>query len=204
MPRSGVSRKGVLDPHRNFLDQRWREGSSNAVQLWRELVTRGFGGRPSTVRAWAGAHRRALPASEPSGSAKATPQWQLPSRRGLARLLMAQPATLAVVEGVFMEVLLSAQPHLAEALAVARRLRSVLLWEVDEDVDPVLADAEATPTAGFVTSMRRDIDAILAALSSSWTTSPVEGQINRLKTIKRSMYGRASFTLLRARVLHAA
>ena len=43
-----------------------------------------------------------------------------------------------------------------------------------------------------------------AALDLPWTTSPVEGQINRIKTIKRSMYGRTGFHLLRARVLHAA
>ncbi len=194
----------MLDPHRDYLEQRWREGCSNAAQLWRELVTRGFGGRPSTVRAWAGARRDAPSVTGPSGAGRATQRWQLPSRRGLARLLMAEPATLADVEQTFIRVLLSAVPDLAKALAIAKRLRSVLLREADEDVDAVLAEAEATSLAGSATSMRRDIDAIRAALSSPWTTSPVEGQINRLKTIKRSMYGRAGFALLRARVLHAA
>jgi len=45
---------------------------------------------------------------------------------------------------------------------------------------------------------------VQAALELPWTTSPVEGQVNRLKTIKRSMYGRAGVKLLRQRVLQAA
>jgi transposase len=49
-----------------------------------------------------------------------------------------------------------------------------------------------------------DLPAVQAALDMGWTTSPVEGQISRLKMIKRTMYGRAGFELLRARVLRAA
>lgn len=55
----------------------------------------------------------------------------------------------------------------------------------------------------FITELRKDIGAVQAALDLPWTTSPVEGQISRLKMIKRTMYGRAGFSLLRARVLHA-
>ncbi len=56
----------------------------------------------------------------------------------------------------------------------------------------------------FAAGLRRDIGAIQTALDLPWTTSPVEGQVNRLKMLKRTMYGRAGFQLLRARVLHAA
>ena len=56
----------------------------------------------------------------------------------------------------------------------------------------------------FACSPDPDQDAVQAALDLPWTTSPVEGQVNRIKTIKRSMYGRAGFDLLRARVFHAA
>ncbi len=58
--------------------------------------------------------------------------------------------------------------------------------------------------AGFAANLGRDRDAVQAALDLPWTTSPVEGQVNRIKTTKRSMYGRAGFDLLRARVLQAA
>ena len=54
---------------------------------------------------------------------------------------------------------------------------------------------------GFVTGLERDKAAVVAALSSSYSNGQVEGQVNRLKLIKRSMYGRAKFDLLRQRVL---
>ncbi|WP_216856650.1 hypothetical protein [Acidisphaera sp. S103] len=55
----------------------------------------------------------------------------------------------------------------------------------------------------FVVSLRHDLGAVQAALDLPWTTSLAEGQINRLKMLKRTMLGRAGFALLRARVLHA-
>ncbi len=54
---------------------------------------------------------------------------------------------------------------------------------------------------GFAYGLQKDISAVAAAVDTSWSTGQVEGQINRLKTIKRQMYGRAVFELLRARVL---
>ena len=68
----------------------------------------------------------------------------------------------------------------------------------------MLDAADSSPLAGFTAGLRREIEAVQAALELPWTTSPVEGQVNRLKTIKRSMYGRAGFKLLRQRVLQAA
>jgi transposase len=57
---------------------------------------------------------------------------------------------------------------------------------------------------GYAAGLRQDEAAASAALCEAWSNGPVEGQVNRLKTIKRQMYGRAGFQLLRARVLRAA
>jgi transposase len=67
-----------------------------------------------------------------------------------------------------------------------------------------LDDARGTPLDRFAKGLGKDLDAVSAALELPWSTSPVEGQISRLKTIKRTMYGRAGFDLLRSRVLNAA
>ncbi len=56
----------------------------------------------------------------------------------------------------------------------------------------------------FAAGLRQGEAAVSAALSEAWSNGPVEGQVNRLKTIKRQMYGRAGLELLRARVLRAA
>jgi transposase len=67
-----------------------------------------------------------------------------------------------------------------------------------------LEAAIKTPLANFAKHLSRDRDAVLAALRLPWSNGAVEGHIHRLKLIKRQMYGRASFDLLRLRVLHAA
>ena len=71
-------------------------------------------------------------------------------------------------------------------------------------LDGWLAVAKGSALAGFASGLVRDLAAVRAALSLPWSTGPVEGQISRLKTIKRTMCGRAGFELLRHRVLQAA
>ena len=93
---------------------------------------------------------------------------------------------------------------MAAAIIVAKQLNALLRRKASESLTQILDAANATPLKDFAVSLRRDITAIQAALDLPWTTSPVEGQINRLKMLKRTMYGRAGFQLLRARVLHAA
>ena len=56
----------------------------------------------------------------------------------------------------------------------------------------------------FVRTLNQDVDAVKNALRETWSNGPVEGHINRLKTLKRQMYGRADFELLRARLLPMA
>ena len=57
---------------------------------------------------------------------------------------------------------------------------------------------------GFAAGLRQDGNAVRAAIAEPWSNGPVEGHINRLKLVKRQMFGRANFDLLRQRVLHAA
>ena len=69
---------------------------------------------------------------------------------------------------------------------------------------PWLDRARATGLRGSAQGLLSDVDAVRAALSLPWSNGPAEGQINRLKLLKRQMYGRAKLDLLRSRVLHAA
>lgn len=71
-------------------------------------------------------------------------------------------------------------------------------------LDEWIVEAEDTEFASFAAGISRDIEAVRAAINDRWTTSPVEGQINRVKMLKRQMYGRAGHKLLRSRVLMAA
>jgi transposase len=197
-------RQTVLDAYREYLEQRWAEGCHNAAQLWRELVQLGFRGRPTTVRAWAGQRRK----TEPDPNAKPrTAQgavWKPPSAHRTTRLLLADPATLAAADQAFLAHLLQAAPALARAAAAAKRLNLLFRRKSNESLSDALAAADETLLAGFADSLRKDHEAVSAALDLPWTTSPAEGQINRLKMIKRTMFGRANLDLLRHRVLAAA
>jgi transposase len=113
---------------------------------------------------------------------------------------------LAVVPGDnrrLCERLLEIIPGLAAATAVAQRLVRMLQHESAEPLQDVLDAMKAPLLKRLAYSLERDGAAVKAALETPWTTSPVERQINRLKLIKRAMYGRAGFRLLRQRVLEA-
>ena len=190
-----------LTPHEDYLEKRWAEGCRNAALLWRELVALGFLGRPGVVRRWAEIRRK----KEPCTRAKSPGvTGQVSSGCQLARLLMADTDALPQAERSFVSHLLGQIPSLADAIAVGKRLNALLRRKTSESLTQILDAATRTPLKDFALSLRRDAGAIQAALEMPWTTSPVEGQINRLKMLKRTMYGRAGFQLLRARVLHAA
>ena len=87
---------------------------------------------------------------------------------------------------------------------MAKQLSALLRRKTSDSLTRILDAAIGTPLKDFAMGLRRDRSAIQAALDLPWTTSPVEGQINQLKMLKRTMYGRAGFQLLRARVLNAA
>jgi transposase len=191
----------ILTQHEVYLDGRWAEGCRNAALLWRELVGLGFCGRPGTVRRWAEGRRKA----EPRLHAKSTGMaGQLPATCQLARMLMSDGDVLPKAERSVVAHLLDKVPPVAAAITLAKQLNALLRRKRSESLAQILDAAIATPLKDFAVSLRRDITAIQAALDLPWTTSPVEGQINRLKMLKRTMYGRAGFQLLRARVLHAA
>jgi len=197
-------RGSVLDPHREYLERRWAEGCRNAARLWQELVALGFPGRPAVVRAWATQRRKTEPGPARVILTADGQPWRPPSGRRVARLLMAEAATPPEADRAFIARLLAEVPALSATILAAQRLARVLRRQSDEMLDDVLDAMADTSLTGFVTELRKDIAAVQAALDLPWTTSPVEGQINRLKMLKRTMYGRAGFELLRARVLHAA
>ena len=100
---------------------------------------------------------------------------------------MADPESLPKVEQNFVSNLLDRVPPVASAITIAKRLNDLLRRKTADSLTHILNAAADTPSKDFATSLRRDIDAIQAALDLPWTTSPVEGQVNRLKMLKRTM-----------------
>ena len=170
---------------------------------------RGYRGGERSVVRWATQCRR----QEDTGAADATHRaaaWPPPSSRRCARLLGTPPDRLEGKEQSFRSHLANVAPDLVRAgeLAIAfadlLRERRPDIASADTALTVWMDTADGSLLNGFARGLERDRDAVAAAIATSWSTSPVEGHITRLKAIKRSMYGRASFHLLRQRVLMAA
>lgn len=161
----------------------------------------------NAVARWATRQRREDPLPRAAEVRRAA-AWPEPSSRRCARLLTTPPDKLDEQEGVFLGHLAETAPDLAQAGELASRFAALVRGAPNPvngtALDAWLAEAKGAALDTFARGIERDLDAVRAALVEPWSTSPVEGQINRLKLLKRTMYGRASYDLLRRRVLAAA
>ncbi len=111
------------------------------------------------------------------------------------QLTKAEAATVAGIEiGV---------PALAAACALLDRFHHMLRTRDTAMLTPWVADGEASLLASFCKGIRVDLAAVTAALIEPWSNGQTEGQITKLKLVKRQMYGRARLDLLRARLVGA-
>lgn len=172
-----------VDPFLDHLRRRWDEGCHNAARLWREIKALGFTGQRTTVRDWARPLRQTIPGMASAVSAS----WRVPSRRRAAWLVVADATEIDATEQAFVTALLSRSPKLAQTVALARAFRTMVRQQRAGELDEWLLATDGTAMAGFAGGLKRDLAAVRAALSLPWSTGPVEGQISRLKTIKRTM-----------------
>ncbi|MGF7213688.1 hypothetical protein GGE65_008335 [Skermanella aerolata] len=140
----------------------------------------------------------------PAGQVSSASPWKAPSGRRAAWLVVADAGEIDDIARKFVDALLAEAPDLVPVIMLAREFRAMVREKQAGKLDQWLIAAQATPLTGFAGGLQRDLAAVRAGLSLPWSTGPVEGQISRLKTIKRTMCGRAGFDLLRHRVLEAA
>lgn len=141
---------------------------------------------------------------ERSSTAPPNSRWRPPSRRNCAWLLSEDPKSLDEQAERFLHHLHEHAPELSIAADLARRFAAMIRGDDDAGLDQWIEDAMNSELASLAAGFSRDVEAVRAAITQPWSTNPVEGQINRLKTIKRQMYGRAADPLLRSRLLAAA
>ena len=195
-------RGSAVDAYADYLRQRWSEGCHNAVPLWQELQERGYRGTLRTVQR--SLRRLRGTAQTASGAGRTMAAWKMPSKRRAAWLVVADRDRIDVTEQRFVDALVASSPELNRLIGLAREFSAMVRRQQADRLDRWLAAVKGSALAGFADGLRRDLDAIRAALSLPWSTGPVEGQISYLKTIKRTMCGRAKFDLLRHRILEAA
>ncbi len=104
-----------------------------------------------------------------------------------------------------LQSLRQASPHLETTYQLVDKFLHMVREHAGEQLDMWLDEAEASHLKAFdsfLTGVQQDKDAVFAGLTLPWSNGPLEGNVNWLKLIKRSMYGRAEFDLLKLRVLY--
>lgn len=206
----------ILTPFMSYLEQRWAQGYRNASQLWRDIKAQGYPGTAKQISRWA-QERRELPFKHRKldpDTIKQLPPAPQPrytalslAPRQITWLLQKPEPELTADEVLFLDELLAAVPHLGIARALGQDFQTLFFKRDANQVDVWLAEAQdctVTALQTFAAGLQRELAPFKAAVTLSWSNGPVEGNINKLKFIKRQMYGRASFSLLRRRVLLAA
>lgn len=177
----------------------------NVAQIFREIQAIGYGGSYDAVAYHIRCLRRGL--SPPAAKGVGRPKGTRHDSKETARLLMLEakdPATLSPEQGQYLKELRSRSPELAAAQQMAGRFAEMVRGREQERFAEWLEEAascDLPEMRAFASGVCQDEAAVRAAIREPWSNGQVEGQVNRLKTLKRQMYGRANFDLLRARVL---
>ncbi len=196
-----VKRKSKLDQYKDYITQRLKDGCYKATRIFNELCQKGFVGSYSTVVRWVRTEIKSLQMAGHSAPPKEVIPW---SPRRAAWLLVKPPEELDDDESLSLKRMLQASDAVACAHTLGQRFSAMIK---ERDCDALLSWLKDATESGidtlkqFAKGIKQDIDAVTNALRYEWSNGQVEGQVNRLKLIKRQMYGRANFDLLRKRVL---
>ncbi|MCA1837323.1 MAG: ISL3 family transposase [Actinobacteria bacterium] len=208
--QSYTTRASVLDPYVPYLLGRWNEGCRNGKRLLREIRERGYSNSERTFIRFTGELRRAEAAGKPPSSAPRARKGSIaglsPTAKNVAALFMRREEKLSQEQKEYLERLCASDGTLSDARRLTQEFAKMVRGLEGEKLDGWLKDAEAseaTVMEKFAVGVKKDLSAVRAGLTESWSTGPVEGFITKLKLLKRQGYGRANFDLLRARALAA-
>ncbi|MFJ6558214.1 ISL3 family transposase [Streptomyces luteogriseus] len=188
------NRTSTLDECKPYLDERWDEGCTNAWKLWEEIIPLSYQGSYGIASAYI---RKKRTSPRP---VTARP----PAPRVVTRWILSRPETLTELEQLRLKAVLAECPEL-DALAGHVRSFARMLTERQGERLPRWLDAvrqdDLPSLHSLAAGIERDRDAVIAGLTLPWSSGVVEGHVNRIKMLKRQMFGRAGFDLLRKRVL---
>lgn len=203
-------RARLIDPYKSYLFKRWQQGCRSGAQLERELRAKGYKGSQhgvyrslQTLKASTPAASKHQRASKRASSSQLGPLLTL-SVSEATWLFFRKAEDFKPEEQEDLRQLRQASPDLEVAYQLVDDFLHMVRERTGEQLEQWLKKVEASHLQAFqtfVTGVQKDQDAVLAGLTLPWNNGPLEGNVNRLKLIKRSMYGRAEFDLLKLRVL---
>jgi transposase len=204
--------ESVLNPYKPYLLERWNAGGYTAMRLFRDLRQRGYAGGYGVVAAYARRLRQAqgLPpghrrARQPLPAVAEPPCQPLTPRRA-TWLVLRRERQRTEAEAQQLAQLRAQQAAVAEAVDLAEDFATLVRQRQPAQLDPWLQRATTSTLEAlqrFAQGLYEDDEAVRAGVTVPWSTGPVEGHINRLKMLKRQMFGRAHLDLLSRRFLRA-
>jgi len=196
-------RRSVFDPYAGYVLERWQAGIHEAKQLYAEIQAQGFPGTVRIVQRFV----QTL-ADNPSGTplpeASAAERF---SANKATWLFIRDPGDLTTEEQAELELICQRSATAEESYQLTQQFMSMLRLRHGQEFETWLAAVEAShipELRRFAHSLLKDKDAVVAGLTLSYSNGPVEAQVQKLKLVKRSMFGRAKLPLLRQRLLNAA
>lgn len=194
--KSRAGRPSVLDEFKPYLHRRWNEGCTTVLTLFEEIRAQGYRGGYGTVRDYL------RPFRDLGTAPPATPL--VPKVRHIASWMLHHPDDLDDEEQQKLKQVLASCPHLETTSAHVQAFAEMLTGRHGERLDAWMAavDADDLPQLHrFVRGLKRDYAAVLNGLTLPHSSGAVEGNVNRIKMIKRKLFGRANFDLLRKLIL---
>ncbi len=191
------SRSTTLDRWGDKLCTEWDGGCRNGAELWRRLRDAGFGGSQRVVTEWATRRRRAAQAS----ADRLDPVTPVPPARTIARLLTSERDCRSA-EALRVRVAVeTTSPKIVAARNLHDRFKTMVAAKKTDDLTSWLRDAQGSELASFASGIMDDEDAVRAAIVELWSNGQTEGQVTKLKLVRRQMYGRGKIDLLQARMV---
>jgi transposase len=189
-----------FDAYAPYVKQRWDEGCHNIQQIWREIKAQGYPHSARALRDQLEGLCRKKKADQTSGSTAdhfeaKTAVW----------LFIRPLDDLDEKERAELQTLRQASETAETIYQLVQEFLQMVRKRGGEHLENWLTKVRACPIAAlhrFANGIKRDKAAVLAGLTLSYNNGQTEGQVTRIKLIKRMMYGRAGFALLRQRVLH--
>jgi transposase len=209
LPPKTCTRLGprLLDPFRDYIQKRLLEENPSGRQVFLELQAQGYSGCKTGVMDCVTQIRQVhgLPKhtrrQEVSGS---TPAPKILTAPTLATIVIMDERQRSPEQQRWIKAACALEPRIEQAISLTQAFAQALRTRQPEFLDTWLEQTSHSHLSGlksFAVSLKTDEDAVRAAFSSPYSNGQLEGQITRLKLLKRQMYGRAKFDLLRLRVL---
>jgi transposase len=201
----------LLDPFKPAILELWNGGCQTGSVILREMQARGYRGGQTTLLAYITQLRLAsgVPPKKRVGVTAASitdPTERVPSSRGLTWLVLRKGNTLDTDERQRLDEVGGVHADIAMAISLCQEFAMIVRERRHEQLDGWLEQAEQSglaPLVSFATGVRRDYAAVKAGVTLEYSNGPTEGHINRLKMVKRQMYGRAKLDLLKQRLIAA-